>query len=122
MSPLSLFLRTLLRSSAICLGASIAIIHPPAEWPSSRPATAQQSPTEAATSGLIRALEDTDARVRRQAAVALGELRSRRAVPDLIETLADPDPDVREAAMRALKKIGDRRAGPALSAAIESSN
>ena len=51
--------------------------------------TAQKSPTEAAIDGLVGALKDSDAGVRRQAAAALGAIGSPRAVPGLIEPLKD---------------------------------
>lgn len=62
---------------------------------------------------------EQDEFVRRAAAVALGRLRSREAVPVLIETLSDeraPD-DVRREAARALGLIADAAALPALRAA-----
>ena len=84
MSPLAVFFRTLSRSSAICLGVGLAIVNPAWERsPTSQASvgmraqmefagvTAQNSPTEAAIDGLIFALKDSDAGVRRQAATAL---------------------------------------------------
>ena len=90
MSPLAVFFRTLSRSSAICLGIGLVIVNPPFDWSPGRAmtsaarltgVTAQKSPNEAAIDGLIGALKDSDAGVRRQAALALGELRSPRSVP-----------------------------------------
>jgi HEAT repeat protein len=54
--------------------------------------------------------------VRRAAAVSLGQIGSREAVPVLIETLSDARApyDVRREAARALGLIGDPAAVPAL--------
>ena len=83
MSPLAVFFRTLSRSTAVCLGVGLAIVNPSLEWSPGRPnaltpqmritgVTAQKSPNERAVDGLIIALKDSDAGVRRQAAIALG--------------------------------------------------
>ena len=83
MSPLAVFFRTLSRSSAICLGVGFAIVNPSFEWSPGQTnalttemrmtgVTAQNSPSERAVDGLILALKDSDAGVRRQAAIALG--------------------------------------------------
>jgi hypothetical protein len=85
MSPLAVFCRALSRSSAIGLGIGLVIVNPPLDWSPSRPnaqmtqmrltrVTAQNSPTEAAIEGLIAALDDSDAGVRRQAACAIGAI------------------------------------------------
>ena len=108
MTPLTVFYRTLMKSSAVFLGAGWIMLHPSLDW---RPAsarsaaggwnlagtgvTAQKSPTEAAIDGLVLALKDTDPGVRRQAAAALGQLGSARAVPGLVEALKDAQADVR---------------------------
>jgi HEAT repeat protein len=57
-----------------------------------------------------------NARVRREAAEALGEIKDTRSVKPLIAALTDKDEDmgVRRAAATALGKIGDARAIPAL--------
>ena len=85
MTPLTVFFRTLLKSSAIFMGAGFIMLHPLASTCGSRHAqarvTAQKSPSEAAVDGLIMALKDSDAGVRRQAAHRSGQLGSRRAVP-----------------------------------------
>ena len=83
MSPLHVFFRTLLRSSAIFLGTAAIFLHPPLEWSSAwhGGVVAQQSGSEARIDALIGALKDTDAGVRRQVAAALAEIGNARAVP-----------------------------------------
>jgi HEAT repeat protein len=68
--------------------------------------------------GLIRAVRDRkDARRRRTAAVALGELGDCRAVEPLIQVLHDDDWDLGRAAAEALGRLGDHRAvGPLVTA------
>jgi HEAT repeat protein len=118
MSPLSVFVRTLMKSSAICLGIAFAVVQPSFDGGPPRRATAHSSPTEAAVDGLLVALEDADPGVRGYAAASLGKLRSRRAVPALIDVAGDRQPDVRMQAVTALGKIGDSRAKPALNTAL----
>ena len=76
MSPMTVFVRALLKSSAICLGVALAIVQPSFGGGPPRRAVAQQSPTQAAIDGLVEALRDPDPGVRRNAAIALGELRA----------------------------------------------
>lgn len=118
MSPLTVFVRTLLKSSAICLGIALAVVQPSVDEGASRQATAHPSPTEAAIDGLLVALDDADPGVRGYAAAALGKLRSRRAVPALIDVVRDSQPEVRMQAVTALGKIGDSRSRPALNTAL----
>jgi HEAT repeat protein len=54
---------------------------------------------------MVRALAHEEREVRRLACVALGQFRSRTAVPDLLAALEDPEADVRMAALRALRSI-----------------
>lgn len=119
MSPLNVFVRTLMKSSAICLGIALAVVQPSFDGGPSRRATAHPSPTEGAIDGLLVALDDDDPGVRGYAAAALGKLRSRRAVPALIGAARDSQPEVRMQAVTALGKIGDSRARPALNAALQ---
>src|SRR5262249_8818314 len=74
----------------------------------SSPAPAADDAAEAAR--LAKALTDDVALVRKQAAIARGELGSaaREAVPALRAALKDPDAAVRAAAAEALEKIGRR--------------
>ena len=90
MTPLAVFVRTLMKTSAIFIGAAAVMLHPSLEWrsssaPTAAPhnvglslaglgVTAQQAPAEAAIDALVGALKDADAGVRRQAAAALGEI------------------------------------------------
>jgi len=76
-----------------------------------------------AVTGLTRLLTDQDARVRRWAVAALGEIADEQAVKPLGMLLAkDPDPGVRlEAAFR-LGKFGGAAARPALTAALKDAN
>jgi len=55
-----------------------------------------------------------DALVRGQAALAMGRIGNRAALPDLVELMADPDTAVRQDAVFALGLLGDPAAIPAL--------
>ena len=59
---------------------------------------------------LIRLLTDSEARVRRRAALAVGRVGLVEGVEPLVRVLADPDPEVRQMAAFALGLIGDRSA------------
>jgi HEAT repeat protein len=72
------------------------------------------------TKGLIKALQD--AKLRRDAVVALGKIRDPRAVPSLIDTLQDPDPKVQQAAAVALGEISDTAAAQPLVDALKNRN
>lgn len=52
---------------------------------------------------------DEDAMVRKNAAVALGKIGDKRAIPTLTEALKDKNEDVRQAAREALKKIKSKQ-------------
>jgi HEAT repeat protein len=54
---------------------------------------------------LIRAAEDAEPKVRRQALLTLGELRERKAHSTLLEHAKDENPEVRAAAIEALVKL-----------------
>ena len=62
-------------------------------------------PRHALAAELCRALDHPQHEVRRLAAVALGALRSRTALPGLLGCLDDEDPQVRSAACRALRSV-----------------
>ena len=64
--------------------------------------------------GLARALRDEDKGTREAAALSLGILDGKSAIPDLQTALQDPDADVRGAAAGALGKIGTAKDGRAL--------
>jgi hypothetical protein len=63
---------------------------------------------------LVELLADRNYKVRLQSALALGQLRDRRAVPALVSALADRHPLVRATASHALGLIGDSRAATPL--------
>lgn len=65
-------------------------------------------------------LADPDHDIRTYAALALGMLGDRRAVPALVTHLEDPDANVRFHALEALGRIGDRSAADAVAAVAES--
>ena len=68
---------------------------------------------------LIRLLEDTEARIRRRAAIAVGRVGLPEGVPPLVRVLqGDVDPEVRQMAAFALGLIGDPSAVEPLRAAL----
>ncbi|HEX5473987.1 MAG TPA: HEAT repeat domain-containing protein [Vicinamibacterales bacterium] len=118
MTPLTVFVRTLVRSSALFLGVTIVFLHPTLDWTTAgEAARAQQGPTVSAVDGLAGVLTDSDAGVRLQAAAALGAIGSPRAVAALARALTDANPNVRARSATALGEIGDRAALDALAAA-----
>jgi HEAT repeat protein len=64
--------------------------------------------TEASVPDLLRALENTDAKTRAKAALALGEMGpdARLAVPALLQALKDADELIRKVSSESLDKIG----------------
>lgn len=62
-------------------------------------------------SALVLRLEDGDARIRRLAASALGNLdqEGREAIPALVKVSSDPDKEVQQAALHALMQLGHIR-------------
>src|SRR5512132_2086086 len=123
MTSLTVFVRTLMKTSAIFIGVTAVMLHPTLQWTSaSRGVTAQQSPAEGALDALIAALKDTDAGVRRQVASTLGELGNRRAVPALVAALKDTDVDVRAHVVEALGELGDVAAVDGLIGAARDAN
>jgi len=75
-----------------------------------------------APSDLIRLLDDSEARVRRRAALALGRVGLPEAVEPLTKRLTDEEVEVRQMAAFALGLIGDASARPALLAALKDSS
>jgi HEAT repeat protein/cyclophilin family peptidyl-prolyl cis-trans isomerase len=67
---------------------------------------------------LVRMLGDSEARVRRRAALAIGRVGLRDGVAPLVPVLADPDPEVRQMAAFALGLIGAAEARGPLVAAL----
>src|SRR4051794_16186966 len=124
MSPVAVFVRTLLKSSAIFIGAASIFLHPALEWrPDAQQARglnviAGQAQSEAAVDGLIAALKDTDGGVRREAVRALGQLNSRRAVPALAAAMKDADDEMRASIVSALGELGDASVVDTLAGAL----
>ncbi len=67
---------------------------------------------------LTHLLTDTDARIRRRAALAIGRTGLAEGVAALTPVLTDADPDVRQMAAFGLGLLGDRSAVPALTTAL----
>jgi hypothetical protein len=106
MSAKAFFVRTLLKATAIFIGVTAVFMHPTLDWSAARTGvTAHKSPHNAAVDGLIGALGDTDAGVRRQAALALGHIGDRAALPALAKRLSDDVSSVRRAAAQAIAAI-----------------
>jgi cyclophilin family peptidyl-prolyl cis-trans isomerase/HEAT repeat protein len=75
-------------------------------------------PPPPATPDLTVLVGDSEARIRRRAALAIGRVGLAAGVQPLVATLADADPEVREMAAFALGLIGDVTATPALMKAL----
>lgn len=117
MSPVTVFFRTLLKSSAIFIGAAAIFLHPSLEWRSGAvdraTVGAQQSAREAAIAALIDALKDQNAGVRVSAIDALGEIGDARALDALTQALKDKDVTIRRHAAAAIARLsGGTGAGP----------
>jgi HEAT repeat protein len=115
MSPVTVFFRTLLKSSAIFIGTAAIFLHPSLEWRSAVDRTtvgAQQGARQAAIAALIFALNDPDPRVRATAADALHDIQT-TALSAAAAGLASPDPAARTRAACKLRELG-REAAPAL--------
>jgi HEAT repeat protein len=69
---------------------------------------------EPAVSRLIKALKDKDENVRKQAVLALGQIKHVEALDPLIDMLADSDWFTRLMAAAALEAIGDERGRDAI--------
>jgi HEAT repeat protein len=123
MSPVNVFFRTLLKSSAIFVGTAAIFLHPSLEWRGNAldrtTVGAQQGAREAAIAGLIALLKDPEAAVRAQAADTLGELEARDAVDALIAATSDANADVRRHVVDALGEIGDVKSLDALTHALK---
>lgn len=82
--------------------------------PPSAPALA----SAAQSADLVRLLGDSEARVRRRAALAVGHVGLGDGVEPLVARLSDTDPEVRQMAAFALGLLGDARARDALVQAL----
>jgi HEAT repeat protein len=106
MSVATVFVRTLLKASAIFFGTTLVLVNPTFEWEAPRGAvTAQKSPAKAAVDGLIAVLRDPSVAVRREAALALGRIGDASALPWLFSALDDDSAVVRGAAAQAIAEI-----------------
>jgi HEAT repeat protein len=121
MRPLTVFFRTLLKSSAIFIGTAAIFLHPQLDFRSPAPIAvgARQAAREQMIDDLIAALKDSDAGVRRQVARTLAQLNSTKAVPALAAAMKDADPDMRAILASALGELGDARGVPALRDALK---
>jgi HEAT repeat protein/cyclophilin family peptidyl-prolyl cis-trans isomerase len=71
-----------------------------------------------ASADLLRLLTDTEARVRRRTALAVGRVGLSAGVVPLVELMKDPEPEVRQMAAFALGLIGDKSGRDTLIAAL----
>ncbi|HUR34345.1 MAG TPA: HEAT repeat domain-containing protein [Vicinamibacterales bacterium] len=90
---------------------------PPPVPPRGRVAVATPPPPP--VPDLVRMLTDSEARIRRRAALAIGRVGLADGVLPLAALLRDSDPEVRQMAAFALGLIGDRRASEPLIAALQ---
>ncbi len=83
-----------------------------------RARTPSAPPAPAVLPDLTVLVTDSEARIRRRAALAIGRVGLNAGVQPLVGALSDTDPDVREMAAFALGLIGDVAAAPALIKAL----
>jgi HEAT repeats len=106
MSATTFFIRTLLKATAVFFGVTAVFMQPTLDWsPQRARVIAHKSPYNAAVDALIAALDDEDAGVRRQAALALGRIGDRAALFSLGKALNDGAGSVRLAASQAIAEI-----------------
>ena len=86
---------------------------PPAPVARGRRAAPAPAPPSSAPD-LARLVADSDARIRRRAAIAVGRVGLKEGIPVVTPLLSDADPEVRQAAAFGLGLIGDRAAAPSL--------
>ena len=96
---------------------SVELPPPPAVVPGRRGRAAPAPPPRLAPD-LALLLADSESRVRRRAAMAIGRVGLPEGVKPLSAALADADPEVREMAAFALGLIADASSAPALTAAL----
>ncbi len=89
------------------------------EIPQTTSTSEEQDTSKEPITELLGKLKDTDTRVRKSAARALGLIKDKSAVPALIEILKGDDWRVRQAAVQALGQIKDKSAVPALMEALK---
>jgi cyclophilin family peptidyl-prolyl cis-trans isomerase/HEAT repeat protein len=73
---------------------------------------------DVASADLLRLLTDSEARVRRRAALAVGRVGLASGVAPLVDLLKDPDPEVKQMAAFAIGLIGDKSGRDPLIAAL----
>jgi cyclophilin family peptidyl-prolyl cis-trans isomerase/HEAT repeat protein len=73
---------------------------------------------DVASADLLRLLTDSEARVRRRAALAVGHVGLVAGVAPLVDLLKDPDPEVKQMAAFAIGVIGDKSGRDPLIAAL----
>ena len=133
MDPYWLFLKTVVNTVVSLMGAAAVLFSSgpvSSGEPSRRPVylraaymtDAVGGAQDAVVDALVGALKDSDAGVRKHAAIALGEIGSPRAVDGLITALADKQSEVRRVAAVALGEIGDARAIEPLTRALKDSD
>ena len=91
----------------------LPVLLPPAATVPGQPAV-----PESPSPDLLRLLSDSEARIRRRAALAIGRVGLREGVQPLVGLLADPDPEVRQMGAFALGLIGDSSAQVPLMATL----
>jgi len=91
---------------------------PPAEVVTVKGRKPAPPPPPVAYPDLINLLNDSEARIRRRAALAIGRVGLPAGVQPLVPKLSDSDPDVREMAAFALGLIGDGSAVTPLTTAL----
>ena len=87
---------------------------PPPPTSGRKPRTLPAPPPPAATPDLTALVKDTESRIRRRAALAIGRVGLPEGSPALVAALADADPDVRATAAFALGLLGDKSAEASL--------
>jgi HEAT repeat protein/cyclophilin family peptidyl-prolyl cis-trans isomerase len=73
---------------------------------------------DVASADLVRLTADSEARVRRRAALAIGHVGLAAGVPPLVDLLKDPDPEVKQMAAFAIGLIGDKSGRDPLTGAL----
>ena len=115
MSPLAVFVRTLLKSSAIFIGATAIFLHPQLEWRTADDSrrvvgAAPGRPGEGGGRRPDRGVEGHRRRRPPPGRSARSRDEQPRAVPALVAAMKDADADTRAIVVSALGELGDVRA------------
>jgi HEAT repeat protein/cyclophilin family peptidyl-prolyl cis-trans isomerase len=97
------------------------VVAPPAPAPATSGRNQRPQPVAAPPPpppDLTKLLSDSEARIRRRAALAIGHVGLAEGVTPLLPLLSDPDPEVRQMVAFALGLLGDSRARDPLVAAL----